>query len=288
MKKLITLIAILSSFTFAQYNSNSTDNTVVMWGKYKWTNMSEVDGGSAADRNQAVNTWYSRTNQANKLLKSSMFLYHYWTGAVEDVHIVNEYASVEDATEAIRTAGKIRQIAFSDQEERRAAWNHQSKYFENYHEDLHIFENHVALEKKRIGGFGDSTIVTVTVGYFQPMGLVENGSAEERYKLLQKFQKEVIANNPKIVSQKILTHLWSGKVVDGYFPVITISEYNSMEDADNAGDDNPALFEKAFSEEEGAAYVKILVAFGAPAPSSFFWTGILVGFLLGKPLGTGI
>ena len=256
MKKLITLIAILSSFTFAQYNSNSTDNTVVMWGKYKWTNMSEVDGGSAADRNQAVNTWYSRTNQANKLLKSSMFLYHYWTGAVEDVHIVNEYASVEDATEAIRTAGKIRQIAFSDQEERRAAWNHQSKYFENYHEDLHIFENHVALEKKRIGGFGDSTIVTVTVGYFQPMGLVENGSAEERYELLKKFQKEVIANNPKIVSQKILTHLWSGKVVDGYFPVITISEYNSMEDADNAGDDNPALFEKAFSEEEGAAYAK--------------------------------
>ena len=256
MKKILMLVAVLTSFTFAQYNSNGTDNTVVMWSKYKWTNMSEVDGGSAADRNQAVNTWYSRTNQANKLLKSSMFLYHYWTGAVEDVHIVNEYASVEDATEAIRTAGKIRQIAFSDQEERRAAWNHQSKYFENYHEDLHIFENHVALEKKRIGGFGDSTIVTVTVGYFQPMGLVENGSAEERYKLLKKFQKEVIANNPKIVSQKILTHLWSGKVVDGYFPVITISEYNSMEDADNAGDDNPALFEKAFSEEEGAAYAK--------------------------------
>ena len=256
MKKILMLVAVLTSFTFAQYNSNGTDNTVVMWSKYKWTNMSEVDGGSAADRNQAVNTWYSRTNQANKLLKSSMFLYHYWTGAVEDVHIVNEYASVEDATEAIRTAGKIRQIAFSDQEERRAAWNHQSKYFENYHEDLHIFENHVALEKKRIGGFGDSTIVTVTVGYFQPMGLVENGSAEERYKLLKKFQKEVIANNPKIVSQKILTHLWSGKVVDGYFPVITISEYNSMEDADNAGDDNPALFSKAFSEEEGAAYAK--------------------------------
>jgi hypothetical protein len=78
-----------------------------MWSKYKWTNMSEVDGGSAADRNQAVNTWYSKTNQANKLLKSSMFLYHYWTGAVEDVHIVNEYASVEDATEAIRLLAKF-------------------------------------------------------------------------------------------------------------------------------------------------------------------------------------
>ena len=256
MKKILMLVAVLTSFTFAQYNSNGTDNTVVMWSKYKWTNMSEVDGGSAADRNQAVNTWYSKTNQANKLLKSSMFLYHYWTGAVEDVHIVNEYASVEDATEAIRTAGKIRQTAFPNDEERRTAWNHQSKYFENYHEDLHIFENHVALEKKRSGGFGNSTIVTVTVGYFQPMGLVENGSAEERYELLKKFQKEVIANNPKIVSQKILTHLWSGKVVDGYFPVITISEYNSMEDADNAGDDNPALFSKAFSEEEGAAYAK--------------------------------
>ena len=92
MKKLLILVAILSSFTFAQYNSNGTDNTVLMWSKYKWTNMSEVEGGSAADRNQAVNTWYSRTNQANKMLKSSMFLYHYWTGAQEDVHISNEYA----------------------------------------------------------------------------------------------------------------------------------------------------------------------------------------------------
>ena len=101
MKKLLTLVAILSSFTFAQYNSNGTDNSVLMWSKYKWTNMSEVEGGSAADRNQAVNTWYSRTNQANKMLKSSMFLYHYWTGAQEDVHILNEYASVEDATEAV-------------------------------------------------------------------------------------------------------------------------------------------------------------------------------------------
>ena len=76
MKKILMLVAVLTSFTFAQYNSNGTDNTVVMWSKYKWTNMSEVDGGSAADRNQAVNTWYSKTNQANKLLKSSMFLYH--------------------------------------------------------------------------------------------------------------------------------------------------------------------------------------------------------------------
>ena len=94
--------------------------------------MSEVEDGSAADRNQAVNTWYSRTNQANKMLKSSMFLYHYWTGAQEDVHILNEYANVEDATEAIRTAAKIRQTAFPNEEERRAAWCAQAKYFVNW------------------------------------------------------------------------------------------------------------------------------------------------------------
>ena len=29
-----------------------------------------------------------------------------------------------------------------------------------------------------------------------------------------------------------------------------------MEDADFAGEDNPALFQKAFSDEEGAAYAK--------------------------------
>ena len=110
MKKLLILVAILSSFTFAQYNSNGTDNTVLMWSKYKWTNMSEVEGGSAADRNQAVNTWYSRTNQANKMLKSSMFLYHYWTGAQEDVHILNDERAKIKLEMNNHTGSKIKEI----------------------------------------------------------------------------------------------------------------------------------------------------------------------------------
>ena len=88
------------------------------------------------------------------------------------------------------------------------------------------------------------------------MSEVENGSAAERYELMKKFQKEVIGKNPKILSQKVLTHLWSGKVEDGYWPVVTLSEYNSMEDADNAGDDNGPLALEAMTEEERNAYGK--------------------------------
>ena len=255
MKKLM-LMALIFSFTFAQYNTNGADNTVIMWGKYKWANPDEVEGYSIQERNSAVNEWFSKTNQADKSLMSSMFLYHYWTGAQEDVHVVNEFASVDVATQSVRDNAKINAIAFPDAEKRREAYLAQNKYFGNYHEDVHIFENHKALEKKRSGGFGETTVVTASVGYWKPMSEVENGSAAERYELMKKFQKEVIGKNPKILSQKVLTHLWSGKVEDGYWPVVTLSEYNSMEDADNAGDDNGPLALEAMTEEERNAYGK--------------------------------
>ena len=80
--------------------------------------------------------------------------------------------------------------------------------------------------------------------------MVENGSADERYRLMKKFQKEVIGKNPKILSQKVLTHLWSGKLEGGYYPLVYVSEYVSMEDVDSAGMDNGALAEKAMTESE--------------------------------------
>ena len=67
MKKLM-LMALFLSFTFAQYNTNGTDNTVIMWGKYKWANPDEVEGYSIQERNSAVNEWFSKTNQADKSL----------------------------------------------------------------------------------------------------------------------------------------------------------------------------------------------------------------------------
>ena len=113
MKKLLILVVVLTSFTFAQYNSNGTDNTVIMWGKYKWANPDEVEGYSVQERNSAVNAWFSKTNQADKSLISSMFLYHYWTGAQEDVHVINEFAGVDVATQSVRDNAKINGIALS-------------------------------------------------------------------------------------------------------------------------------------------------------------------------------
>ncbi len=255
MKKIL-LMVMFTTMAFSQYNADGEENTVVTWSLYKWSPMSEVEGGSVADRKASVAEYNKKRNQASKLLKSSMFLTHYWTGAVEDVHRINEFKDMNEATFYSGGFENLNSKGWGDADERRAAIVANNKYFESYHEDLHIFENHVGLEKKRSGGYGESTFVAVTVSYLNPLGAVEGGSREERYKLWKKFQKEVVGNNPKIVSQRVLTHLWSGKIVDGLWPVVTITEYNSMEDVDNAGSDNPALFRKVFSEAEGAAYAK--------------------------------
>ncbi len=255
MKKILIMV-MLTTMAFSQYNADGEKNTVLTWSLYKWTPMSEVEDGSNADRAAAVAEYNKKRNQASKLLKSSMFLTHYWTGAVEDVHRLNEFKDMNEATIYSGGGENLNPKAWGDADERKAAVTANGKYFDSYHEDLHIFENHVALEKKRIGGYGDWTYVAVTVSYLKPLGAVEGGSREERYKLMKKFQKEVIGKNPKILSQRVLTHLWSGKIENGLWPVVTVSEYNSMEDVDNAGDDNPALWQKAFSEAEGSAYAK--------------------------------
>ena len=72
-------MVIFTTMAFSQYNADGEKNTVLTWSLYKWTPMSEVEDGSNADRAAAVAEYNKKRNQASKLLKSSMFLTHYWT-----------------------------------------------------------------------------------------------------------------------------------------------------------------------------------------------------------------
>jgi len=183
---------------------------------------------------------------------------------------VNEFQSMDEATAYSGSQAPLNKRAWADEEERKAATSAYGKYFQSYHEDVHLFENHVKLEKKKKKSKDNpNTVVAVMNRYWKPLSKVEGGSAEEREKMMQKYHKEVTMKNDKKISKRTVTHLWTGSLSNGYYPITTITEFASMADADDLQYE-PKIFDKAFTDEEKEAYNK----YWAPASHEdigLFW-----------------
>ena len=151
-------------------------------------------------------------------------------------------------------------MAWRDSDERATAVSNYNRHFQSYHEDVHILEHWKVLEKKNTAALtGEETInngnvVSVSIRYWKPMNQVEDGSGADRLNMMKKYANEVVKNNPKILSQKVLTHLWSGSIEAGALPVFYITEYASLEDMAAAG--NAALEDAAFGPENRGDYWK--------------------------------
>ena len=266
LKSMFVLSLIVSS-VFGQYTKG---NTVVAWSKYKFKPISKVEDGSGKDRRESIEIYHKGRNAKGKELLSSLFLTHYWTGAVTDVHFINEFKNMEDATVYSGDAATLNKKVWPKEDDRKAALTANSKYFQSYHEDLHLFENHVKLEKKRKSKDIPNTVVSVTTSYWKPLKDVTDGSSEERDKMMQKYFKKVTMKNDKILSQRVVTHLWSGSLSNGYYPITLITEFASMADADDL-ETEPKIFEKAFkTDDDKKAYGK----YWAPASHEdigLFW-----------------
>mgnify|MGYP006429959517 FL=1 len=269
MKRLgILLVLMLTTVSYSQYYEG---NTVIAWSKYKFKPVSEVDGHKAGDRGKALLEYHTARNAKTKLLQSSLFLTHYWTGKVTDVNFLNEFKNMEDATLYSGTGGDLNKKTWPNEDERKAAVSGNNKYFQRYHEDVHLFENRKKLEKKKKKSKDNpNTVVAVTTRYWKPLSQVEGGSADERDKLMQKYHKKVTMKNDKIISQRTVTHLWTGALSNGYYPITRITEFASMADADDL-ETGPKLYEKAFkSKEDREAFNK----YWAPASHEdigLFW-----------------
>ena len=267
IKRLLVVTLMIGS-VFAQYTKG---NTVIAWSKYKFKPMSEVEGGSGKDRRESIEAYHKGRNAKAKELRSSLFLTHYWTGAVTDVHFINEFKDMEDATTYSGDAAALNKKVWPKEEDRMAALTANGKYFQSYHEDLHLFENHVKLEKKKKKSKDNpNTVVAVTTTYWKPLSKVEGGSSEEREKMMKKYFKNITMKNDKILSQRWVTHLWSGSLSNGYYPITLITEFASMQDADDL-ETEPKMFNEVFkSDEDKQAYGK----YWAPASHEdigLFW-----------------
>ena len=267
LKSMFVLSLIVSS-VFGQYTKG---NTVIAWSKYKFKPVSEVEGGSGKDRRESIEAFHTGRNAKAKALLSSLFLTHYWTGSVTDVHYINEFKNMEDATVYSGDASALNKKVWPKEDDRKAALTARGKYYQSYHEDLHLFENHVKLEKKKKKSKDNpNTVVAVTTSYWKPLSKVEGGSADDRDKMMQKYFKNVTMKNDKILSQRWVTHLWTGSLSNGYYPITLITEFASMEDADDL-ETEPKIFDKAFTnDDDKKAYGK----YWAPASHEdigLFW-----------------
>ena len=241
-------MVMLTTMAFSQYTDG---NTVVTWSKYKWEPIGENPDLSWDDRSADVAAYHSARNPVSRQLMSSMILTHFWTGESEDVAILGEFRNLEAATD-YAGFNNIDDMAWRNPDERATAVSNYNRHFQSYHEDVHILEHWKALEKKNTMALtGEETInngnvVSVSVRYWKRLSNVEDGSSADRLNMMKKYANEVVKKNPKIISQKVLTHLWSGSIEGGALPVFYITEYASLEDMAEAG--NGALEDAAFGD----------------------------------------
>ena len=90
--------------------------------------------------------------------------------------------------------------------------------------------------------------------YLKPMSEVEGGSAAEREALRDEYFEKVINKNDKILSWMELRHYWSGFVGGGDTPIIVVTEYANLEDADNTSINREAILKAWPDEEERQAF----------------------------------
>ncbi len=178
-----------------------------------------------------------------------MVLGHYWTGTSNEVLVINEWASIADADETIRTTADTRKKAWRKDEDREEFMKKFNKYWVGKHTDVAILELNMDLLKRPVRKHKENTFVTIVQYTLARLSTVEEGSAEERKELQQTFFDNIVKKDDRIISYMYLQHYWSGSAggPEGW-PVIVITEYASIEDA--LDEEDSALWEAAWPDEE--------------------------------------
>ena len=232
--KSILLFSFLINIAFL-YGQDNEKNYVVTFTRSSLKSMGEVEDGSATERKELFEEYSRKMNPLTPELKMSMILGHYWTGVSTDVVAINAYESVADADNAGDNEGKTRERAWRRDDVREEFLKNYSKYWVGGHTDLEMFRLVPNRTKTRKRKPKENTVITITTHYLAPLSEVEDGSAEERNELLDKYFEEVEMKNDNLLSQLVLNHYWSGELGYGKgWPIVYVREWASMSDADDS------------------------------------------------------
>ena len=237
------------------------DNNVVTISKYYLNALSDVEDGSAAERKEVFEENAKKMNPLKEKLISTMVLRHFLGGTSNEVVEINEWASLADADATVVGTADTRKKAWRKDEDREEFMSKLNKYWVGKHTDVSVLELNMDFLKRPARQYKENTIVTIAQFNLAPLSKVEDGSAEDRKEVLQKFFDNVVKKDDRILSHMELMHYWSSSAggPEGW-PVIIVNEYATIEDA--LDEDNSALLEKAWpDEEERKAFIKKFYAY---------------------------
>ena len=246
--KPLLIWATMTVCLFAQYNP---DNRVVTISKYEFK---QNPDGNTQDWFERAEEYYTKMNRQDKNLISFKFLTHRWTGAAKDILQIAEWKSIADADASQASAGDMRRKAWPNDEKRGEFFGAYSKYYTGYHEDVAVTELVTRRVKRHKKSLNENSIIVIMELYLKPMSEVEGGSAAEREALRDEYFEKVINNNDKILSWMELRHYWSGFVGGGDTPIIVVTEYANLEDADNTSINRETILKAWPDEEERQAF----------------------------------
>ena len=242
---LFILIGIVCSIAVGQYKEG---NRIVTLSKYYLKPWRTVDGGDWKEREKLFDENRKKMDIRDNLLVSSNVLYHYLSGTSNEVVVLDEWDSIVDADESIKTRGDRRKKGWPNKKTREEFQKKHGKYWAGGHTDMGNYELETKLLKRRKKKMKENTIFAIQEFTMAPMSEIEGGSGEERDTYLQEWFDKVVMKDDRVLSQMMLNHYWSGTAGSNGWPVLIVTEFASMDEL--LDEDLSKLLEAGWPDEK--------------------------------------
>ena len=239
------LMGIVCSIAVGQYKEG---NRIVTLSKYYLKPWRTVDGGDWKEREKLFDENRKKMDIRDNLLVSSNVLYHYLSGTSNEVVVLNEWNSIVDADESIKTRGDRRKKGWPNKKTREEFQKKHGKYWAGGHTDMGNYELETKFLKRRKKKMKENTIFAIQEFTMAPMSEIEGGSGEERDKYLQEWFDKVVMKDDRVLSQMMLNHYWSGTAGSNGWPVLIVTEFASMDEL--LDEDLSKLLEAGWPDEK--------------------------------------
>ena len=243
---LLFFVVIACSMLFGQYKEG---NRIVTLSKYYLKSWRTVENGDRKEREKLFDENRKKMDHRDNLLVSSNILYHYLSGKSNEVLVLDEWNSIAEADESIKTSGDRRKKGWPTKKTREEFQKKYSKYWAGGHTDVGNFELDTKMLKRRKKKLKENTYVVIQEFTLAPMSDIEGGSNEDRDKIMQEWFDKVVMKDDRVLSQMMLFHYWSGTAGGaGGWPVFLVTEYGSMDDI--LDEDLSKLLEAGWPDEK--------------------------------------
>jgi len=223
-------------------------NRIVTLSKYYLKPWRTVEDGDWKEREKLFDENRKKMDIRDNLLVSSNVLYHYLSGKSNEVLVLDEWNSITDADESIKTRGDRRKKGWPTKKTREEFQKKFGKYWAGGHTDVGNYELETKMLKRRKKKMKENTIVVIQEFTLAPMSTIEGGSGEERDEVMQEWFDKVVMKDDRVLSQMMLNHYWSGSGgVDGW-PVLIVTEFASMDEL--LDEDLSKLLEAGWPDEK--------------------------------------